>query len=84
MAWLRREHSFFECGDADWFIAQRDGAVVGTIGVAIDHHANRHLDRRWGVFGFCEFVEDRAVFAALFDRARAWLRPRGATHALGT
>ena len=83
MAWLRRRNSFFDQGDAEWFIARRNGEVVGTVGVAVDHHANHHLQRKWGVFGFLEFVEDKAVFAALVDRAQAWLWMRGMTHMLG-
>ncbi|MEW6568973.1 MAG: hypothetical protein AB1449_12570 [Chloroflexota bacterium] len=83
MAWLRRAHSFFEHGDGDWFLARRGGRVVGTIGVAVDHHANRHLNRMWGVFGFFEFVEDFDVFSALLDRARGWCRQRRLTHLMG-
>lgn len=83
MAWLRREHGFFEYGDADWFIARRDGQAVGTIGVSIDHNYNQHLDRQWGIFGFFEFIEDKVVFDALVDRAQAWLRTRGMAHMVG-
>ncbi len=83
MAWLRRQHGFFEHGDGEWFLARRAGEVVGTIGVAVDHHVNRHLGRSWGVFGFFEFVEDFDVFTALLDQARAWARVRGLTHLVG-
>jgi GNAT superfamily N-acetyltransferase len=83
MTWLRREHSFFDIGDADWFIARRDGQVVGTIGVGIDYHVNAYQKRRWAIFGFFECVEDEAVFAALIDSARAWARLRGMTHVMG-
>ena len=49
MSWLRRQHAFFELGDAEWYIARRKHEVVGTIGVAVDHHWNKHLLRKWGV-----------------------------------
>lgn len=77
MAWLRRQHGFFEHGDGEWFLARRAGEVVGTIGVAVDHDANRHVRRSWGVFGLFEFVEDFEVFKALLWRAR------GLTHLVG-
>jgi GNAT superfamily N-acetyltransferase len=83
MAWLRREHNFFEGGDADWFLAWCDGQVVGTIGVGIDHHANAYHERPWAIFGFFECIEDEAVFSALIDRAKDWARRRGMTHLTG-
>lgn len=83
MAWLRRQHLFFEHGDGEWFLARRGGEVVGTIGVAVDHHVNRHRQRSWGVFGFLEFVEDFEVFLALLEGARGWARLRGLTVLVG-
>ena len=83
MAWLRRENPFFEAGDAEWFFARRQGEVVGTVGVALDHAANRVRQRHWGIIGFLEFIEDEQVFAALIDQAREYLRLRGCTHMVG-
>jgi GNAT superfamily N-acetyltransferase len=83
MSWLRREHAFFNEGDAEWFLALRGDEAVGTIGVAVNHRVNRHERRNWGIFGFFEFVEEPAVFEALVGQARAWLRLRGATHMVG-
>jgi len=81
--WLRRANGFFDHGEAEWFLARRGGKVVGSIGAAIDRQSNRHLQRAWGLFGFLEFIDDEAVFAALVDQARDWLRARGMTHMLG-
>jgi len=83
MSWLRRQHDFFELGDAEWYIARRKHEVVGTIGVAVDHHWNKHLLRKWGVFGFLEFVQEPAIFAALAEQALTWLQARGMTHMMG-
>jgi len=82
-AWLQRRNGFFEHGEAEWFLARRQGRVVGSIGAAVDHTANLHLGRKWGIFGFLEFVDDQAVFDALVGRAAEWLRARGMTHMLG-
>ena len=83
MGWLRRENAFFENGDAEWFLARRDQEVVGTIGAAIDHRANQIHQRRWGIFGFLECLEDEQVFRALMDQARRHLQLRGCTHMVG-
>src|SRR5512136_1121517 len=83
MDWLCRRNPFFEQGDGDWFIARRNDQVVGTIGVATDHNANRVQGRKWGIFGFLEFVEDEQVFQGLVERAKEYLRLRGATHMVG-
>jgi GNAT superfamily N-acetyltransferase len=83
MDWLCRRNPFFEQGDGDWFMARRNDQVVGTIGVAMDHSANRVQGRKWGIFGFLEFVEEEQVFRALIERAKEYLRLRGATHMVG-
>jgi len=83
LAWLHRETGFFQQADADWFLAHQDSRVSGSIGVAIDHLANRNMDRRWGIFGFFEFVQDDNTFRALIERARAWMSMRGMTHMIG-
>lgn len=83
LAWLRRENPFFDNGDAEWFLARRGREVVGTIGAAIDHRANQIRQRRWGIFGFLECLEDEDAFRALIDRAASYLRLRGCTHMVG-
>ena len=83
IAWLRREHGFFEHAQADWFILQQQNHIIGTIGVAIDDQANRHLDHQDAVFGFFECVEDPHVFGALIEVAKKWALDRGCTHLIG-
>ena len=63
-------------GEAEFFIAWRDGQPVGTICDAEDKFTNEQRDRRECVFGFFEYVEDYAVFEALLDRVIEWARQR--------
>src|SRR5690242_9056957 len=75
--WLylnRRLNAYFKHGRAQYFLAWRDGRVVGRISAQVDHAYNAFHDTRWGMFGFLEFEEDAAVLSALLDAARAWLR----------
>jgi GNAT superfamily N-acetyltransferase len=64
-------------GEAEFFIARRDGRPVGTICAAEDGATNEMRGMRDCVFGFFEYVEDYAVFEALLNRAAEWARPRG-------
>jgi GNAT superfamily N-acetyltransferase len=73
----RRKNPFFRHSDAELFLAERAGEVVGRI-AAIENR--RHLDTyrdRTGFFGFFESIDDPAVARALIDRAAAWVRGRG-------
>jgi GNAT superfamily N-acetyltransferase len=70
--------AFFERGgEADFFIAWRDGKPVGTICAAEDPATNEKRGTQECVFGFFEYIEDYAVFEALLNRAAEWARPRG-------
>ncbi len=79
----RRFNAFFRHGEAEYFLARRDGRVAGRITAHIDHLFNDFHQRRWGMFGFLEFVDDPEVLAALLEAAMAWLRARGCERMIG-
>ena len=78
-----RVNVFFERGEAQLFLARRNGRVCGRISAHVDHALNRHQDNRWGLFGFLEMVDDPEVCSALFEAAAAWLRARGRDRIVG-
>jgi len=69
--------AFFQRGEADFFVAWRDGEPVGTICAAEDRFANERRHRQECVFGFFEYVDDEEVPTALVQRAIEWARERG-------
>jgi len=74
---------YFRHAEAQFFLAERDGVVVGRISAQLDRlHLERHKDGA-GQFGFLEAIDDAAVFAALTDAAAAWLETRGASRMRG-
>jgi GNAT superfamily N-acetyltransferase len=73
----RRRNPFFEHGEAEYFLAERDGRVVGRIAAIANRLHNATHSDRVGFFGFFESQDDAAVAAALFDAAAEWLRGRG-------
>ena len=79
----RRFNPFFRHGDAQLFVARRDGRVVGRISAQIDHAYNRHHGDRWGWFGFLELEDDPEAMTALLDAAEGWLRARGMERMVG-
>ena len=79
----RRFNAFFSHGDAQLFLARRDGRVVGRISAQYDEAFNRFHDARWGWFGFLELEDDPAIMDALLAAAEAWLRERGMERMVG-
>jgi hypothetical protein len=71
-----RFNVFFKHGEAQLFLARRNGRVVGRVSAQVDRKLNEHQQNAWGMFGFLEFEEDPEVLAALLDAASAWLRER--------
>ena len=78
-----RQNPLFDHGEAKPFVAVRDDQLVGTIAAAVDHRANQALNRRDGIFGFFECIDDNAVAQALLDQVVAWARHRRLTRLLG-
>jgi GNAT superfamily N-acetyltransferase len=79
----RRLNAYFTHGEAEYFLAVRDGRVVGRITAQIDHAYNDFHGTREGNFGFFEFENDQAVVDALLSAAEGWLRERGCDRMIG-
>ncbi len=79
----RKLNAFFRHGEAEYFLARREGRVVGRISAQIDSSYNEFHGGRTGMFGFLDFEDDAEVLRALLTAAEAWLRNRGAETMLG-
>jgi GNAT superfamily N-acetyltransferase len=79
----RKRNAYFTHAEAEYFLARRDGRVVGRISAQIDHAFNAHHQNAWGMFGFLEMEDDPEALAALLDAAGAWLKARGRDHMIG-
>jgi GNAT superfamily N-acetyltransferase len=73
----RSMNPFFEHGAADYFIAERDGEVVGRIAAITNRLHNELYHDKVAFFGFFECINDFPVAAALLDTATAWVHERG-------
>jgi GNAT superfamily N-acetyltransferase/catechol 2,3-dioxygenase-like lactoylglutathione lyase family enzyme len=79
----RRLNAFFTHGEAEYFLARRDGRAVGRISAQINHAFNDQHESRWGWFGFLELEDDGEALRALLDAAGQWLRERGCERMVG-
>ncbi len=83
-AFLQRKlNPYFTHGEAEYFLARRDGRVVGRVTAQINRTFNEVHDNRWGMFGFLEFEDDPEVLGALLQAAARWLRDRGCERMVG-
>ena len=73
----RTRNPFFEHADAEYFMAERDGQVVGRIAAISNRLHNETHGDRVGFFGFFESSDDQAVANALLEAAADWCRQRG-------
>lgn len=67
----------FEFCDADYFLAYKDGKLVGRIAAIINNRANEKWGHRAARFGWVDFIDDVEVVDALFSTAENWARERG-------
>ncbi len=80
---MRSQNAFFSHGDAQLFLAERDGRVVGRITAQYDDEFNAFHGHRWGMFGFLEFEDAPDILPPLLEAAYAWLRAHGRDHVVG-
>lgn len=73
----RRKNPFFDHAAAEYFLAERDGRVLGRIAAIHNRLHNEVHGDHVGFFGFFETVQDPPVAGALLDAAADWCRARG-------
>jgi GNAT superfamily N-acetyltransferase len=79
----RKKNPWFEHGEAEYFLAERDGEPVGRITAQVDSRWDSYQGGKDAMFGFFEAAEDPEVVRALFDAAAEWARERGRERLLG-
>ena len=73
----------FECCDAEYFMAYKDGKMVGRVAGIINRRANERWDRKLVRFGWFDFVDDTEVSEALLRCVEDWGREQGMTEIAG-
>ena len=78
-----KKNAAFEFCDADYFLALRDGKIVGRVAAIINRRANETWNKRTVRFGWIDFIDDIEVSTALIDTVKQWGRERGMTEIEG-
>lgn len=84
MATLRSDKNpSFECCEAKYFLAFKDGKVVGRVAAIINRRANERWNCHQVRFGWFDFIDDFEVSTALLKAVEDWGREKGMTEMAG-
>ena len=79
----RRKNAAFEFCEADYFLAYKDGQLVGRVAAIINNRANETWGKKEVRFGWIDFTDDTEVSEALIHAVEQWGKERGMTHITG-
>ena len=77
-----KKNPWFGHGRAQFWLAERDGKVVGRVSAQVDELVQQHMAPGTGQWGMFETL-DAQTAAVLIRTAEDWLRAQGMTRALG-
>ena len=73
----------FEFCEAEYFLAYKEGRLVGRVAAIINHRANESWNCQSVRFGWLDFVDDIEVSTALLDAVADWGRQKGMKQIVG-
>lgn len=77
------KNSAFEFCEAEYFLAYKDGRLVGRVAAIINHRANEQWEQKCVRFGWFDFIDDIEVSKALLEATADWGRQKGMTEIVG-
>ena len=72
-----KKNASFHESEAAYFLAYRDGKVVGRIAGIISHAYNKKNNAKYARFSRFDLIDDSEVAKALFDAAEGWAKEKG-------
>lgn len=78
-----QKNAAFEFCEADYFLALRDGKIVGRVAAIINRRSNDTWNKHTVRFGWIDFIDDIEVSTALINTVKEWGRERGMTEIEG-
>lgn len=77
------KNAAFDFCEAEYFLAYKDGQLVGRVAGIINNRANEQWQRKCVRFGWIDFIDDIEVSKALLDAVGDWGRQKGMTEIVG-
>ncbi len=68
---------FFKHADMHFFMARKNGNILGRCNAFVNHAHNEHWQDKVGFFGQFEAIDDQDVANALVNEAAYWLQQNG-------
>lgn len=78
-----KRNAAFEFCEGDYFLAYKDGKLVGRVACMVNHKANTKWNCNNARFGWIDFIDDEEVSKALLDTAEQWGRDHGCDKLVG-
>ena len=79
----RNKNGAFEFSDAEFYLAYKDGNVVGRVAAIVNYKANEAWKVDQVRFGWIDFIDDIEVSKALLDAVVAFGKARGMKQIVG-
>lgn len=79
----KEKNPAFEFCDAEYFLAYKDGKLVGRVAAIINNRSNETWNTRNVRFGWIDFMDDKEVSEALLNAVAQWGKQRGMTDIVG-
>ena len=78
-----KKYPFHQYGKVKYFLAEKNGKIVGRIAAIDNTNYNRHHQCKVGFFGFFDFINEQDVVNALLDKAKAFAQENGHEYLMG-
>ncbi len=73
----------FDFCEAVYYLAYRDGKIVGRVAGIINHVCNERSGKKEARFSYIDFIDDAEVVDALIDAVTRWGKSKGMEHLTG-
>ena len=84
METLRKDKNpSFDFCDAEYYLAWKDGKIVGRVAAIINRRANEQWQKKQVRFGWFDFIDDQRVSKALLEKVEEFGRGKGMTEIAG-
>ena len=77
------KNAAFDFCEAEYFLALKNGKVVGRVAAIINHRANEKWQKKDVRFGWIDFIDDIEVSKALLKAVEDYGREKGMTSVVG-